>query len=286
MLKNGPLEKKTIIAMKKILLLIPVIFFYPCLIAEAAPEPDLWPHWLAHNPTSSCQVDHSRWGRFLQRYLDDTHPSGINRVRYVAVTTEDKKHLQEYLDSLQGISVSDLRRLEQKAYGINLYNALTVKVILDHYPVKSIREIDISPGWFSNGPWDAKLVQIEGKKLSLNDIEHRILRPIWEDSRIHYGVNCASLSCPNLLKEPFTAENTYALLEYNANAYINHPRGMSITDDEAVISSIYDWFQEDFGGNEKGVRHHLLKYSDTEHRKYLESDNIRIKYIYNWNLNE
>jgi len=272
--------------MKQLLLLITVMLFCSCLQAKAAPQSDLWPHWQAHDPTSSLQVDHSRWGRFLGRYLEDKHPSGINRVRYAAVTTEDKKDLQKYIDTLQDISVSHLKRPEQMAYWINLYNALTVKVILEHYPVESIRDIDISPGWFSNGPWDAKLLHIEGKDLSLNDIEHRILRPIWQDNRIHYAVNCASLSCPNLLKDPFTAENTQVLLEYNANAYINHPRGMSITEGKAVISSIYSWFPEDFGGNEEGIRQHLLKYSDAEREEYLESDNISFSYTYNWNLNE
>ncbi|MGM0416172.1 MAG: DUF547 domain-containing protein, partial [Thermodesulfobacteriota bacterium] len=218
--------------------------------------------------------------------LEDKHHSGINRVRYAAVTSEDKKKLQKYLDTLQDISVSRLQRPEQKAYWINLYNALTVNVILEHYPVESIRDIDISPGWFSNGPWDAKLLHIEGKDLSLNDIEHRILRPIWQDNRIHYAVNCGSLSCPNLLKDPFTAENTQVLLEYNAKAYINHPRGMRIKDDEVVISSIYDWFKVDFGGDEEGIRQHLIKYTEIEHREYLQSGNFSFSYTYDWSLNE
>ena len=272
--------------MKNLLLLITGIILCACIQVEAAPRPDLWPHWQAHDPANSRQIDHSAWGRFLARYLEVNHPSGINRMGYAAVTPGDKLSLQEYLDTLQNINISRLMRSEQKAYWINLYNALTVKVILDHYPVKSIRDIDISPGWFSNGPWDAKLLHIEGKDLSLNDIEHRILRPIWQDNRIHYAVNCASVSCPNLLKDPFTSENTQVLLEYNASAYINHSRGMSITEDEAVISSIYSWFQEDFGGNEEGIRQHLIKYTETELREYLQSGNFSFSYTYDWNLNE
>ena len=103
-------------------------------------------------------------------------------------------------------------RDEQLAYWINLYNALTVKVILDHYPVKSILDIDISPGWFSIGPWGKKLVAVEGVEISLDDIEHRILRPIWRDPRIHYALNCAAVGCPNLLREAFTGATAEVLL--------------------------------------------------------------------------
>ena len=82
-----------------------------------------------------------------------------------------------------------------------------MKVVLDHYPVDGIRDIDISPGLFAGGPWDKKLVEIEGDDVSLNDIEHRILRPIWRDPCIHYAVNCASIGCSNLRPTAFTAAN-------------------------------------------------------------------------------
>jgi hypothetical protein len=194
--------------------------------------------------------------------------------------------LDGYLASLQGTAVSRLSRPEQKAYWINLYNALTVKTILDHYPVKSIRDIDISPGWFSDGPWDAKLLTIEGEEVSLNDIEHRILRPIWQDNRVHYAVNCASLGCPNLQAQPFTANNMEDLLDQAARDYINHPRGMKVAGDKAILSSIYDWFQVDFGGNEEGVRQHLLKYAGPERTAYLKTGKVRFSYDYDWTLNE
>jgi hypothetical protein len=146
-------------------------WLYP---AAAAPSPDLWPRWQAHVPDSTTIVDHTPWNRILKKYLVTNHPSGINRFRYGSVSPEDRKNLTDYLRRLQMIAVSSLNRKEQLAYWINLYNALTIKVILDHYPVKSIMAIDISPGFFNNGPWDAKLLTIEGEKVSLNDIEHRI----------------------------------------------------------------------------------------------------------------
>ncbi len=126
------------------------------------------------------------------------------------------------------------------------YNALTVKVILDNYPVKSIRDIDISPGLLNDGPWDAKLLTIEGKEVSLNDIEHRILRPIFLDNRIHYAVNCASSGCPNLQPEAFTVENTEELLDRGAREYIAHERGVKISKNRLVVSGRL-WLQRERG---------------------------------------
>ncbi|MDT8443544.1 MAG: DUF547 domain-containing protein [Desulfuromonadales bacterium] len=272
--------------MKNILLIILALIFTAPVPANAAPSVDLWPRWQTFDATSTVTIDHSAWADFLGRYLITKHPSGINRVRYAAVTPEDKKALQNYLDRMQATPVSTLNRQEQKAYWINLYNALTVKIILDHYPVKSIRDIDISPGWFSDGPWDAKLLTIEGENLSLNDIEHRILRPIWQDNRIHYAVNCASLGCPNLQPQPFTAKNLEELLEQAARGYINHPRGVRVDGEKIVVSSIFDWFQVDFGGSQAGVLEHLRQYADPALSERLKGRSAIDDYDYDWQLND
>ena len=192
-----------------------------------APQADLWPKWQKHDPASAQKIDHSAWDKWLKKYLVAPHPSGINRVRYGSVAPEDRKALKSYLENLQSLPISAYNGAEQKAYWINLYNALTVEMILSRYPVESIRDIGISPGLFSRGPWDAKLLTIEREKLSLNDIEHRILRPIWKDARVHYAVNCASLGCPNLQLVAFTAENTETCLK-KAPASISITRGASL----------------------------------------------------------
>jgi Protein of unknown function, DUF547 len=137
---------------------------------------------------------------------------------------------------------------------------MTVGLVLEHYPIKSIRDIDISPGWFASGPWDKDLVTIEGQRLSLNDIEHRILRPIWNDPRLHYALNCASLGCPNLQPVAFTAKNADQLLEQGARDFING-RAVELTGGRLIVSSIYVWFTEDFGGSEVGVLDHLRRYA-------------------------
>ncbi len=274
--------------MKNLLKLLTII---TCLFGSvengfSAPKAELWDTWLAHDPESVTSVDHTMWDNLLKKYIVIDPQNGINLLQYGQVGAEDKNALNLYLKKLQSIPVSKLNRLEQKAYWINLYNALTVKVILDHYPVKSIRNIDISPGFLSDGPWDKKLVSIENEHISLNDIEHRILRPIWQDNRVHYAVNCASLGCPNLQPLAYTSTNIEALLIKGAKEYINHPRGAKIQGNKLTLSSIYNWFQEDFGRSKADLIQHLLQYSNNDLAAGLENFSGKIKYKYDWTLNE
>lgn len=259
--------------------------FMAASLAAAAPKADLWPRWERHDPRSTATVDHAAWDEFLGKYLVADDPSGINLVRYGSVAPEDQQQLRSYLESLEAVRISEMNLDEQRAYWINLYNALTVILILEHYPVKSIRDIKISPSFFSSGPWDKKLLVVEDEKVSLNDIEHRILRPIWKDNRLHYAVNCASLGCPNLQPEAYRPENTERLLEHGAREYVNHPRGARLDGKKLVLSSIYSWFKEDFGGSDKGILEHLLTYSDNQLAERIRDYKGRIKKEYDWSLN-
>ncbi|HYD98780.1 MAG TPA: DUF547 domain-containing protein [Alphaproteobacteria bacterium] len=252
--------------------------------AAAAPAAEPWPRWQAEDPASALTVDHSAWSRFLAAYRV-VGPDGIARLRYAAVAPADRAALDAYLAGLAAQPVSRLRRAEQRALWMNLYNALTVKTVLDRMPVASIRDIDISPGLFADGPWGAKLVVVEGEPLSLDDIEHRILRPIWRDPRTHYGVNCASLGCPDLPAEAFTAANLETLLDSAARAYVNHPRGAAVEGGRLVVSSIYDWFEADFGGSPAGVIAHLRQHAGPGLRAALEGVAGIADDRYDWALN-
>lgn len=268
------------------LFLSAMLFALGVAAAAAAPKAEPWSFWAANDPAGNVRVDHAPWDRFLKKYVVTNHPSGVNRVRYASVTPEDRKSLDAYAQYLQKVEVTRLNRSEQKAYWINLYNALTVKVVLDHYPVKSIRDIKISPGLFSSGPWGAKLVTIQGEKVSLDDIEHRILRPLWKDNRVHYAVNCASIGCPDLRPDAYTPENSEALLEKGAREYVNHLRGVRLTGDRLHLSSIYDWFQADFGGMEEGVLRHLQQYTAPDVVGRLKGFHGMISYDYDWRIND
>jgi hypothetical protein len=260
-----------------------VILILIAASAAAAPKAELWSIWEASDPASTEVVDHSAFGSFLSKYLVEN--DGVNLIRYGAVSERDKSSLDAYIAHLQTIGISGLSRSEQRPYWINLYNAFTAKLILDHYPVKSIRNIKLG-GIFSSGPWDAKLLEIEGEAVSLNDIEHRILRPIWNDNRIHYAVNCASYSCPNLQPMPFTRDNTEELLESGARSYVNHDRGVHFDGNKLTVSSIYSWYRDDFGGREATVIEHLLVYADGDLSRRLEAYDGSLRDDYNWTLNE
>jgi hypothetical protein len=270
---------------KMVRLLTVLALFLGYAFAQAEPKAELWARWQKHDPASVQRIDHGVWDKFLKRYVDASHPSGINRVRYQVVTPEDFKGLRGYLQSLQALPISNFGRAEQKAYWINLYNALTLELILSRFPVGSIRDINISPGLLARGPWGAKLFSVEGEKISLDDIEHRILRPIWKDSRVHYALNCASLGCPNLQPAAYTSDATEALLERGAKEFINHPRGVAIQSGKLRVSSIYVWFQEDFGGDAEELMEHWLKYANPKLAEALAKYSGGLSHDYDWRLN-
>jgi hypothetical protein len=251
--------------------------------AAAAPKAELWQRWTAHDPAATATIDHSAWDHFVRTYVSG-FPDGVNRVAYAKVTDADRRQLERYIDTLTATSISSYNRAEQRAYWINLYNALTVKVVLDHYPVKSIRQI--KPNVFSIGPWRKKRLTVEGADLSLDDIEHRILRPIWRDPRLHYALNCASIGCPNLLNQAFTAANSETLLTQAARAYINNPRGAELRHGRLVVSSIYKWYKEDFGDTDTGVIGHLRRYAEPALSAQLRETTQISAYRYDWALND
>ncbi len=221
----------------------------------------------------------------MRTYVEAAHPSGIARVRYAAVTAADRQVLQDYVTTLQGVSISTYTRNEQQAYWVNLYNAFTVLLILQHGPVASIRDIRLSESLFAHGPWETKALRIEGEEVSLDDIEHRILRPIWRDNRLHYALNCASLGCPNLAATAYTPATMESLLEAGARAYINHPRGVRLERDQLYVASIYVWFQDDFGGTTTGVLEHLQRYAQEPLAGQLRQYRGSLKHTYDWQLN-
>lgn len=253
------------------------------LEALFAPRAELWAFWDAHAPAAAQRIDHGPWSRFLATYRV-SGADGIARVAYGRVSAGDRAALDAYVAMLAAVPVRGLDRAEQRAYWINLYNALTVQVVLRHYPVASIRDIDA--GAFSGGPWGRKRVTIEGQPVSLDDIEHRILRPIWRDPRIHYAVNCAALGCPDLPAAAFTAANAESLLDAAARAHVNHPRGVALDGARVTASSIYRWFRADFGGSEAAVLDHLRRYAAPALAARLADVRGIDRYRYDWSLND
>ena len=251
----------------------------------AAPKSELWPYWSAYQPQSSIKVDHQIWQALLSRYVllsDD----GIHRVAYGEFDETAKAKLREYLDAMSRIAPTQLNRDEQLAYWINLYNAQTIQVVLDHPRKKSI--LSMGP-FFSLGPWDEPYLTIENKPVTLNDIEHRILRPIWQDHRLHYVLNCASIGCPNLSQTAYRATSIAQQMADAQIAFLQHPRAISFTDrGELQLTSLFDWYLADFAPDVFG----LLAYLAVQ-RPDLAADlaamagnaDAKINYVYDWDLN-
>lgn len=235
--------------------------------------------------TETIHVDHSQWSAFLERYIDASSSDGVARIRYGAVTKPDKDALKAYIGSLSGADPTLLGRDEAFAYWANLYNALTVDLILSRYPVASIRNIKPSP--IAIGPWKMPATNVNGVSLSLDDIEHKILRAAFKDARVHYALNCASIGCPDLRSEAFNGADLDSALDAAARAYVNHPRGVRFDGKgKLVVSAIYKWFKEDFGGNDAGVIAHLSRYADPALAERLKSARRIGGYDYDWALND
>ncbi|MCL6415754.1 DUF547 domain-containing protein [Aestuariirhabdus sp. Z084] len=247
---------------------------------SAAPASELWPLWQAHDVSSTLKPDHGAWQRMLDRYLVEGASGRL--FDYRQVSGQDKALLSDYLKQMAALDPRLLNREQQFAYWVNLYNALTVDLILQHYPIESIRSL--GEGWLSFGPWDDEVIRVQGQALTLNDIEHRILRPVWQDPRIHYIVNCASLGCPDLARDALDGTNNETQLELAARRFINQDKGLQSGGSSLRLSSIYDWYAVDFG-DAAGLVAHLKQYAEPERQRWLEG-NPSFSFGYDWQLNE
>jgi hypothetical protein len=247
----------------------------------------------AHAAGSALSVDHSAWVGLLKTYVKPAS-DGVNRVDYKAFKANGHAALKSYIAKLEAAAPAKLDKPEQMAFWINLYNAKTIDIILAHYPVKSIREIDLEKSLLgflkksvgAGGPWKTEVVKVAGRALSLDNIEHDILRPIYKDPRIHYAVNCASYGCPNLQRDAFTGATLDDQLDAGARAFINHPRGLRVEAGRVMASSIYDWFQSDFGGTAAGVLDHARCYASPELKAALDGKTSIDSFDYDWRLND
>ena len=254
------------------------------MAASGAKAEELSERFGPHDPASKVTIDHSLWNRLLDKHLH-AGEDGLNRFDYSGLKKEGLADLRTYLDQLQAVKPEKLSRNEQFAFWTNLYNAKTVDVVAEHYPVESIRDIRLTSFLFP-GPWKEDVVKVSGVDLSLDDIEHQIMRPIWRDPRIHYAVNCASVGCPNLLKEAYTGATVETMLDRAARGYINSPRGVRFDGKDIVASSLFDWYASDFGGSTQRILVHIRKYADPVLADRLAGATSISDYEYDWALND
>ncbi len=211
---------------------------------------------------------HYSWNLLLKKYVS---PNG--NVNYMEWKKQGEEQLDNYLSLLLKNPPQEFWTKGQKlAYWINTYNAFTVKLILDNYPVKSIRDI--------KNPWKKEIYVNGDKKYSLEDIEHNILRKM-DEPRIHFAINCASKSCPKLENKAFTSYNINQELEKVTKDFLKDSSKNNITKDEIALSKIFLWFAEDFGDT-NSLLLFIQKYTDTPITK-----STKLSYLtYDWDLNE
>lgn len=228
--------------------------------------------------------DHGAFDSLLARRT--VLQAGIVLVDYRGwkASAADRAALKAYIAHLTGSDPTRLTRAEQFAFWANLYNAVTIETVLMAWPIKSIRDIHPTP--LSVGPWKTKAATVGGLSLSLDDIENGILRAGWRDPRVHYAINCASYSCPNIPRIAWRGQGLSERLDAAARAYVNHSRGARLEGEKLVVSSIYRWFAGDFGGDDKHVLAHLASYAAPALKSRLQKTERIGGDAYDWTLNE
>ena len=220
----------------------------------------------------SFRAQTSIFNELLQKHVDEK-----GNVDYPSFKANTEK-FSSYISYLENTSPQkNWSANKEKAFWINAYNAYTIKLILEYYPVKSIMDIKKN----GNTAWKIKFATVGGTTYTLDAIEHEILRTKFADARIHVGVNCASVSCPKLSNIAFTEGNIENQLEKLMNEFINDNSRNKITETHVQISSIFDWFKDDFTKNSTVIEY-LNKYSNVK-----INEKVKIEYLkYDWRLNE
>ena len=252
-----------------------------CLLSVAAVQAQP----LSRSPAmAALPVSHSVLTSLLRDYVSP-RPDGINRVEFAQFKAAGRGRLKSYIDSLERSAPSRMPSQAQMAFWINLYNAKSLQIVLDRYPVASIRDIRLPDptGRPADGPWQANVVTVEGRALSLDDIDTKILRPQFRDPRIYYALSCMALGCPNLPPEAYTPERLDHQLDAAAKAFVNHPRGITFKGDRIEASHIYQWHEAEFGGF-NSVMAHLSHYATPELRRQLARVKKIDAYVFDWRL--
>lgn len=233
--------------------------------------------FISSSSVAQEKFDHSTFNTLLNKHVDSD-----GWVDYDGFL-KDKDQLTTYLDLLKKNppNKSTWSDNEQLAYWINVYNAFTIDLVLQHYPVESIRDIGskIQIPRVSS-PWSHKFIEISGEKYSLDNIEHGIIRKQFDEPRIHFAVNCASYSCPLLRNEAFVADKLDKQLDEQTRKFINDPTRNKITSKKAQLSKLFSWYTGDFTKNST-LKEYIAKYADAEVTK-----STKISYLdYRWELN-
>ena len=235
---------------------------------------------------SGFDHQHTLWNEIVRNHVDVD--GAISRVDYEAIR-RDPGALNQYLKELEAVTRQEYRKWSEPqrlAFLINAYNAFTVKLVIDNYPLDSIRDL----GGFFSSPWKVKFFHLLGGKKHLNNVEHDIIRKDFDEPRIHFAVNCAALGCPPLRQEAYVADRLDQQLEDNARVFLSderrnryHPESKRLE-----LSSIFKWYGGDFKKGAGSVKAFVASRitSDPHIQEQMRRGNIRVRYLdYDWSLN-
>jgi len=226
-------------------------------------------------PPEEADPLHARYSELLATYVQS------NLVDYDAwaQNPEDLAALAGYVEGLAALDPVDWPRDNALAYWLNLYNAVTLRLVLDNYPLESIKDLG---GFMKSSPWKRELVTVAGRELTLNQIENDIIRPTFGDARIHFALNCASLGCPPLVPEAYVADRLSAQLDGACRLALNQDRWVLVVDQKLKLTKIFDWYGQDFTADGGTVLDFIRHYRT----KALPSGTPKIDYLsYDWALN-
>lgn len=229
-------------------------------------------------PASRAHPNNSVYTALLAKYVSK---SGVDYASWTE-NAGDRGALAGYLASLQRVLPSQLDRFDALAYWINLYNAATLDLVLDHYPVKSIKDI----GAPLSSPWKKEIATVEGKPLSLHQIENDVIRPTFLEPRVHFALNCASRSCPALRFEAYEGAVLDAQLDEQTSAFLANA-STNYVDERGVLhlSQLFNWYASDFKKAKGSVPEFVAPYLPAF--ETLQGKDIPIQHEeYDWALNE
>lgn len=235
----------------------------------------------AADPQQKIDHSHAAFTSILKKHVKG------ELVDYASLK-RNATQLNAYLDSLAAVPEPTFNKWDknqQMAFLINLYNAATLKLIIDHYPIKSIKDI----GSAFKGPWKQEVVRVFGKTDTLDHIEHDLLRPKYKDPRVHFAVNCASIGCPSLRAEAFQASKLDAQLDEQGRIFLRDPSKNRLDAKNKILylSEIFDWFKADFTGKSGTIEKFVSTYVTDADRKVIQQGGLTIKNTkYDWNLNK
>ncbi len=209
-----------------------------------------------------------------------------DKVDYAGLK-KNRAPLNAYVDSLAAVPESEFKswdKKQQMAYLINTYNAVTLKLVADHYPVKSIRDIG-----GEKGPWKQPVVRLFGKNQTLDHLEHDLLRPNYKEPRVHFAVNCASIGCPALRAEAFQATKLDAQMDEQARLFLRDAtkNKVDVKNNTLHLSEIFDWFKADFVEKSGSLEKFIAPYVNDADRESLQKGAFAVKHMkYDWTLNK